>query len=43
LKVFQYGKNTRGDGCSLAIPQEEGDFQGSTLFNGLPKDLKVEK
>ena len=49
FKVLQHGKNTRGDGSSLVIPRVKTEigrktfkFQGSLLFNKLPKDLKAE-
>jgi hypothetical protein len=50
FKVLEHGKNTRGDGCSLVIPRVKTEvgrktfkFQGSLLFNKLPKELKTEK
>ena len=50
FKVLQHGKNTRGNGSSLVIPRIKTEigrksfkFQGSSLFNKLPKDLKAEK
>ena len=50
LKVLEHGKNTRGDGCSLVVPRVKTEagrktfkFQGSLLFNKLPKELKTEK
>ena len=50
FKVLQHGKNTRGGGSSLVIARVKPEigrktfkFQGSLLFNKLPKDLKAEK
>jgi hypothetical protein len=50
FKVLEHGKNTRGDGCSLVIPRVKTEvgrktfkFQGSLLFNKLPKELTTEK
>jgi hypothetical protein len=50
FKVLEHGKNTRGDGCSLVVPRVKTEagrktfkFQGSLLFNKLPKELKTEK
>ena len=53
FKVLQHGKNTRGDGSSKSKPsisrvkteigRKTFKFQGSLLFNKLPKDLKTEK
>ena len=48
--VLQHGKNTRGGDSSLVIARVKPEigrktfkFQGSLLFNKLPKDLKAEK
>ena len=50
FQVLDHGKNTRGDGNSLIVPRIKTEagrktfkFQGCSLFNKLPKDIKTEK
>ena len=47
---FDHGKNTRGNGSLLILPKvtcESGRktfaFQGASIYNGLPSDVRNEK
>ncbi len=50
LQKFDHGKNTRGNGSLFLIPKvrcESGRktlaFQGATMYNNLPSDIRNEK
>ena len=50
FKKFDHGKNTRGNGSLLVLPKvrcESGRktfaFQGATIYNNLPSDIRNEK